>query len=416
MRASGPRPREVLPGGRYDPFVPRFDRLLWVMVLLLAGSAAPAAAGPLRLRVVTFNVWGLPWGIAAHREARLERIGPALAALRPDVVALQEVWVEADGERLRRVLADAGLVHSLHLSDGFLGSGLLVASRHPLGAERFTRYEAAGKPHKPFHGDWFARKGVVVVRLDTPAGPVLLADTHLHARYGTDEYLPVQVAQALQLIEAVGDFGRRPPEVTGDAARPPLVLAGDLNARWGSLPLRLTLAGAALRPVDEGLGIDWLLVRDGGALEVRVRRVEAGLLTEDVDLGEGVRAPLSDHPAVLAELELRPRRPVRGAPSPRGDPAWPAVAAEARDLLEAARDERDRGGRRGRLRAGALLLVAGAAFAVGRRRRKARRGGWLLMLLALGLLHLAVWALYLGVVYEPGLQQGLEAALGRLDE
>lgn len=386
-------------------------RVLLACALGLA-CALPAAAAPARLRVVSFNVWGLPAGLAEHREARIARIGPALAALRPDVVALQEVWRAADGERLRADLAAAGLNHALHLDDGLLGAGLLLISRYPLESTRFTPFEAAGKPHKPFHGDWYARKGVLVARVTTPAGVVLLAGTHLHARYGTDEYLPVQAAQALQVVEAVGDFGRRPPTLAGDPARPPLILAGDLNARWGTLPLRLVLGGAGLRPVDPGLGIDWILVRDGGALEVRVR--EAGeALTEAVDLGAGVRAPLSDHPAVVADLELLPARAAAGAPSPE----WPALAVETDTLLAQAEEASALAARRGRRLAALLLLGAGGAFALGRRRRgdgQRRRLGCLGGLIVMALLHGAVWALYVGAVYEPQLQAGLRAARARL--
>ncbi len=386
-------------------------RVLLACALGLA-CALPAAAAPARLRVVSFNVWGLPAGLAEHRPARIARIGPAIAALHPDVVLLQEVWRAEDGERLRADLAAAGLTHALHVDEGFLGSGLLLVSRYPLESTRFTPFEATGKPHKPFHGDWYARKGVVVARVTTPAGVVLLADTHLHARYGTDEYLPVQTAQALQVVEAVGDLGVRPPTLAGDPARPPLVLTGDLNSRWGSLPLRLVLGGAALRPVDPDLGIDWILVRDGGALRVRVRKA-AEVLTEAVDLGEGVRAPLSDHPAVLADLELLPAPAPAGAPAPE----WPALAAEADALLAAAEDASALAARRARRLAVLLLLATGAAFALGRRRRgdgQRRRLGCLGGLVVMALLHAAVWALYLGAVYEPQLQAGLRAARARL--
>lgn len=386
-------------------------RVLLACALGLA-CALPAAAAPARLRVVSFNVWGLPAGLAEHRPARIARIGPAIAALHPDVVLLQEVWRAEDGERLRADLAAAGLTHALHVDEGFLGSGLLLVSRYPLESTRFTPFEATGKPHKPFHGDWYARKGVVVARVTTPAGVVLLADTHLHARYGTDEYLPVQTAQALQVVEAVGDLGVRPPTLAGDPARPPLVLTGDLNSRWGSLPLRLVLGGAALRPVDPDLGIDWILVRDGGALRVRVRKA-AEVLTEAVDLGEGVRAPLSDHPAVLADLELLPAPAPAGAPAPE----WPALAAEADALLAAAEDASALAARRARRLAVLLLLATGAAFALGRRRRgdgQRRRLGCLGGLIVMALLHAAVWALYLGAVYEPQLQAGLRAARARL--
>ena len=48
--------------------------------------------GPVRLRVVTLNVWALPLGAARDVSARMAAIGSRLSELAADVVALQEVW------------------------------------------------------------------------------------------------------------------------------------------------------------------------------------------------------------------------------------------------------------------------------------------------------------------------------------
>ena len=54
----------------------------------------------MKLRVVTLNVWALPWGLSRQVPARLDAIGHALADLDPDVVAFQEVWTEEARRRL----------------------------------------------------------------------------------------------------------------------------------------------------------------------------------------------------------------------------------------------------------------------------------------------------------------------------
>ena len=69
------------------PLSGRPSRRLLAMLVTLALAAVPAlhaapggAPGPgaPRLRVVSYNIWGL-WLWSRHREARVARIGPALA-------------------------------------------------------------------------------------------------------------------------------------------------------------------------------------------------------------------------------------------------------------------------------------------------------------------------------------------------
>ncbi|RMG09414.1 MAG: hypothetical protein D6731_19665 [Planctomycetota bacterium] len=396
--------------------------LACLLFVVLVVAEAPVAARaqeprPLRLRVVSHNVWGLPWGISRQREERLAALGPALAALKPDVVALQEVWVPADGERLARDLAAAGLVHHRHVSEGLLGSGLLVASRYPLQGARFVEFYLAGKPHRVGHGDFYARKGALLLRLDTPAGPLLLADTHWHARYGTCEYEALQVTQALQVIDLLGDHGARPPARPDDPARPPLVLCGDLNSERGDLPFRLLCAGAALRAPRAPLRIDWLLARDGGRVRVDVLGVRPHALSDPHPLPGGGRARLSDHDAVVVDLRLAPGRP-RAEPPEQARERWEAVSAEAIRLLEreraAVRDLQERAlGRAVVLGLASLLLFLGAR-AWSRRKEKPGRLGCALGGASLLALHLLAWAIYFGALFAPYYAAGLARGLARL--
>ncbi|MGE0712829.1 MAG: endonuclease/exonuclease/phosphatase family protein [Planctomycetota bacterium] len=387
-------------------------RLVSLLLLALLWASAPAHAAPERerLRVVSFNVWGLPWGISRQRAERIAALGPALAALKPDVVALQEVWVRADGEALTQALAAAGLVHATHEHAGLLGSGLLVASRYPIEARRFEPYELIGKLHKPYHGDAWARKGILSLTLRTPLGALRLVDTHVHASYGGSEYRDVQAAQLLQLAGAAGDFGANPPPERADAARPPLLLLGDLNVRADSLAFRLLCARADLVPASRELGIDWVLLRDGGGARWKVRKIQE-TLTDPVDLPSGAR-PLSDHPAVVADLELQRGPPARWDP-PGAQRAWREAAAAARPWLTAQRDlAREWSGRwTGRA---VFLTVVGALLLFASHRRSKKRGQCLLAALGLLLLHLAVWAMYLGVVHWRMQEVGLSNALTRL--
>lgn len=382
-----------------------------LLCLLLLAALARAEEPPV-VRVVSMNLWGVPG--TPDRAARMKAFGPAVAALKPHVVALQEVWLDGDQELVVQGLAAAGLVHARRFPGPRFGSGLVVASVWPLAGERFTPFELGGKPHAPWHGDWWGGKGVAVLRVATPHGPLLLADTHLHASYGSDEYLPTQVAQALQVGEACGPFGAAPPPALFDPARPPLVLLGDLNARAGTPAFEVVCARAGLRPPGTGqaLGIDWVLLRDGGGLALRAKKVEH-VLDQPVDLGHGVKARLSDHPGVLAELQLvRRTGPPRIDPRPADAILWTSASRTARPILERGRDEARVRAAAGRPKVLGLVAVSLVLLALGRKRKG--KAGCLVNGLALTLIHVATWYGWLAFVFEPLQALGLEAALRAL--
>lgn len=396
--------------------LPRFGPLFLAILLVFSSTNSSAAKDRERVRVVSWNVWGLPWGISDAREARIERIGPAVLALKPDLVCLQEVWVQEDGEALAAAFAAAGLKHHAFESEGLLGSGLLIASRYPISATRYEAFELTGKLHKVWHGDAWARKGALEVRVKTPLGGLRVVSTHLHASYKSDEYLPIQIAQAAQLGHFLGDFGINPPQQGADSARIPLLLLGDLNTRRGEAPFNLVTGLAALEaPSEKSLEIDWLLSRKGGDVQVKVRKI-VHALTEEVELGEGRSGPLSDHPALVCDLELR-RGPPKGW-SPAGDRlAYTAAAARVRPILTHARDESLAAASRWRNRALVLMVLGGLfMFLTHSKRGPKGRGRCGVSCLSFVFLHVAVWAMYLGVVDAGNRAAGLQGALNRLPE
>ena len=229
----------------------------------LALTTALLAAGPARgeeelpLRVLSFNAWGI-WMVSPAREARIEAMGPAIAALAPDVVAMQEVWVDEDAERLADALARAGLPHSQRFYSTWPGnSGLLIASRYPIERAEFVEYAEGTYPDIPWHVDWLAGKGMARVRLRTPAGPVDVASTHVQAAYGSRRYELIQLSQLLEGAEFL--------EGSDDV---PLIVAGDLNVGCDSLPYRAFAQRLDLRPTDAECGIDSISVRGGGGREI----------------------------------------------------------------------------------------------------------------------------------------------------
>lgn len=365
-----------------------------VAIGVLAPSVGYAEPETLRLRVLSFNTWGLPAPLSNRRAARMSRIGAAIGNLKPDVVLLQEVWLDEDGERLAADLAPFGLTHTRHEAAGFLGSGLLIASRYPIERVSFRPFRLAGRPHHTWHGDFYANKGILAARLKTPIGSVRVADTHLHARYGTDQYEAIQVTQALQ---AAAHLAPETPPV-------PMILGGDINSREAGLPFRVLVGAANLTPVPADLRIDWVLFRSGASVSIRPLEVHQ-VLTKPVDLGDGHVTSLSDHPGVLAILELA-RQPAGVTP-----PTWTKVADEARSALGAAIVA---SWWRTMIFSVLGLALLGLAVVVLRRRSaedqpRARRKVAAILLVGIGTIFIAI-----GAIHEPRLRSGLQAGVEAL--
>lgn len=339
----------------------------------------------MRLRVATLNVWGLPFW-AEHIDERVRAIGERLASLDLDVAVFQEVWTGSAREALVAAGRRADLPYAWHRHRLVVGSGLLVLSRLPFEDVDFDRFDLRARPSRK--GELLGGKGFAQVRLRTPAGPVVVVDTHLHAgtaRSGSPAYRSHRVAQIVQLSHELREI------------RAPVLVAGDLNFQE-SEPEHAVLVGLAgvvdvaarldrrqpttleANPFRRGSEkpdrrIDYVLARDGehvGLRAVSIRRIYDAPLEID-----GRELAYSNHAGVLAEVDV-----VAGA-GRRVAPPDPAAVALAEELLgegaAAARQERTRD------RAWAGLGLAGAVVAAtGRRAIRPTRRRFLGALLHLG--------------------------------
>jgi endonuclease/exonuclease/phosphatase family metal-dependent hydrolase len=292
----------------------------------------------MRIRVATLNVWALP-GLAPSIGARMRAIGRGLASLDLDAMAFQEVWTEDARERLIEAGRAAGLRSAWHHPVAF-GGGLLVLTRLPIRSARFDAFSVRGDPARPDHPDYYGGKGWATLELATRAGSLLLVDTHLHARYGSDvphAYQAQRVGQIAELalamrqmqhpVVALGDFNflDQHPEheiLTG--------LAGlrDAAAELGS-PSASVLRANPYRAHSSkpDRRVDYVFVRDGSGTAIRPLRSRR-VFDERFELG-GVPASCSNHAGVLAELELVP-----GVGQPPASPTPHAVSLARRFLRE----------------------------------------------------------------------------------
>ncbi|KAB7503613.1 hypothetical protein Anas_04086, partial [Armadillidium nasatum] len=80
----------------------------------------------------------------------------------------------------------------------YFGSGTCIFSRTPIEEAKFYPYSLCGYPHKIFHGDWFAGKGLGLCKTEFEGIPILLVNSHFHAAYTGEDYEAHRVFQAFE--------------------------------------------------------------------------------------------------------------------------------------------------------------------------------------------------------------------------
>jgi endonuclease/exonuclease/phosphatase family metal-dependent hydrolase len=264
------------------------------------------------LSVLTYNVHGLPFGVAAGDPAgRMPLIGAHMVAY--DVVLAQEDF--AFHERLRAAVAHPivrrGNPSRMPWCPICSGAGLtLLARLHP---DALLDHTAV--PYDTCAGwigggsDCFATKGFQHARLQLPGGAVVdFLHTHLDAgRRAADRQARRRQIDTLRAF-AARQVGPRALVVGGDLNL--LATDPDDAAQLAELQTALGLTDARARPAEGGgfPTVDYLLYRSGSGATLEL--LEAG---EDRAFTRGSE-PLSDHPALFARFRVRPADPPRGGP------------------------------------------------------------------------------------------------------
>jgi endonuclease/exonuclease/phosphatase family metal-dependent hydrolase len=267
------------------------------LALLFAALAADARV-PVEIRVLTYNIHGLPGWIARDDPpARIPLILERAAGY--DVVLLQEDFAYHDV-----VLANRKHPHVFRGNEGWAplleGSGLTIFSRFANGAAPIAEAYGVCNGYLRAANDCLGNKGFLMVRLTLPNGAELdVWNTHLDAGRSDADHA-ARVAQLDLLARAI--------EAEGEGRA--VLVGGDLNLEWDdardralleSFCDRLGLTVAARTPPDGWEShLDYLLLRSGG--DVQAGRADGGKEPKMVD---GVSTPLSDHPAIFAVFEVR---------------------------------------------------------------------------------------------------------------
>lgn len=269
------------------PLAPRRLLLIVAAVCLLRAAtpawADPPSPGPLRLRVLSYNIHH---GEGTDGRLDLERIARVVQSVEPDLVALQEV--DRGTARTGQVDQPAELARLTGLNVAFGGNirhqggdyGNAVLTRHEI---RRQQNHLLPSPHG---GE---RRGVLEVEVELPEQrpPLVLLATHFDFRPDNAERL-ASVATIEKLLAAGGP---RPALLAGDLnATPTSAAITALAEHWTATTSRELPTSPADNPRRQ---IDYVWLRP----VERWRVVETRVLDEAV---------ASDHRAILAVVELLP--------------------------------------------------------------------------------------------------------------
>lgn len=193
------------------------------------------------IRVLTWNAWGLKFA-SKLREQRSKAFADALANETEDnvydIIALQEIWDDADWEYIDRVCEN--YPYRRRFKSGILtGPGLAILSKIPIEETFLYRFPINGRPSALHRCDWYVGKGVSVTLLK-PIGsdlPLAVLNSHMHASYG-----PGDADYAAHRSSQAWDFSKMVKLLK--KAGYAIIQTGDLNSVPGSLQHRLfTLEG-----------------------------------------------------------------------------------------------------------------------------------------------------------------------------
>ena len=264
-------------------------------------KAAPANCSDkdLRLKLVTYNIWGLPAWMTGERTGRYRQIAHELERLDPDIILLQEAWTA----KARKSAPDNGrwaIGRGAGQHTFFQQNGLVTLSKCPIIGGEFYPFTRSAFP------DRFVNKGALKVTIQLAGGKALNI-WNVHLQEGSSPeirrsqvrelVLRVQAAEDGQIADLVGgDFNCTPDS--------PLYreLANSLGPsvqQLGDADPFVTWDGLSAKP-GAGRTIDYIFIRERTPCE----NLHAG--QHRVFAAASLKQRLSDHFGIEAMVNLSP--------------------------------------------------------------------------------------------------------------
>ena len=137
-----------------------------------------------QLKIVSFNIWDLPYWFVKNRQQRILQIAEYLQRLDAEIVCLQESFDVYH----RRLLYESLGSDKYYASGGFEAArkaplalfdttgGLVIFSKFPIIQHKFIPFNQ----FTPSLIERIGRKGILEATIKTPYGTIQVFNTHLH--------------------------------------------------------------------------------------------------------------------------------------------------------------------------------------------------------------------------------------------
>ncbi len=180
----------------------------------------------MRVKILTWNIWDMPFWFSVDRHKRIERMGKYLKSLDIDIIALQESFDISHRDLILKDLGD-----EYYITEGYdrsrrvfflkkfdLTGGLVVYSRFPIITSNF---EPFGRRLRYGVVEKVGRKGFMKTAIKINSTPVLIINTHLF----TGQNVVGEILRQRQISNILDKIERLKGEI-------PTFLMGDLNANF----------------------------------------------------------------------------------------------------------------------------------------------------------------------------------------
>lgn len=172
--------------------------------VLTANDGSVASIPPINISVLSWNLHGLPWPLSRDPKERIDKVAEKIRGIAPDVIALQEVWLSAQVDRLARELAPEWSPIYVRRRLGGPSGGLVAFVRRPgrcaiQGDARFDAFVRSAPAWKMWEGDGLGRKGILNFKLRCDQYDISIVDTHLQSQYPGNDYSAIRQEQFRQL-------------------------------------------------------------------------------------------------------------------------------------------------------------------------------------------------------------------------
>ena len=232
-----------------------------------------------------------------------------------------------------RDVARSVLPFNHFFDNGIIGTGTCILSKAPIQDATFHEFSLNGYPHKIFHGDWFAGKGLGVCGIDYKGLNIHVFVSHFHAEYSRskDIYLGHRVMQALEAAQWIkltssgadltiyaGDFNTEPVDVPYSLLRSVGSLADSWVAANGGgaggetcgTPDNTYCTISEVEEYPAGKRIDYIMYTAGPDKTARVTECRLPLdkrIPASLSASVGREVSYSDHEAVTAIIQVEDR-------------------------------------------------------------------------------------------------------------